>query len=58
MCKFCEILYFILKNYQNFESYQTMLTINFFLKIIIIYNFFLYVMYITPQLHEVKITNS
>ncbi len=27
MCKFCQILHFILKIYHNFESYQNMLTI-------------------------------
>jgi hypothetical protein len=45
---------FILKIYHNFESYQNMLTILGFFLHIINYNFFFYVMHITPHLHVVK----
>jgi hypothetical protein len=54
VCKFYQILYFILKIYHNFESYWNMLTILGFFFYIINYNFVLYVMHITPHLHKVK----
>jgi len=54
MCKFCHILYFILKIYHNFESYQNVLiTLGFFF-LYHKHNFILYVMHITPHLHMVK----
>ncbi len=54
MCKFYQILYFILKFYHNFESYQNILTVLSFFFNMINYNFVLYVMHITPHLHVVK----
>ncbi len=51
---FFHILHFILKNYHNFESYQSMLTTLGCFFNIIIYNFIFYVMHITPHLHMVK----
>jgi hypothetical protein len=47
-------MHFILKFYHNFESYQKMLTTLGFCFLYHNYNFFLYVMHITPHLHVVK----
>jgi hypothetical protein len=53
MCRFCQILCFVLKIYYNFESYQNIqITLGFCL-LYHNYNFVLYVMHITPYLHVI-----
>jgi hypothetical protein len=54
VCKFCQILDFILKIYHNIKWSQNMLTILDFFSYIKNYNFVLDVMHITPHLHVVK----
>jgi hypothetical protein len=50
--RFCQVLYFILKNNHIFKSYQNVLTNSDSCSTS--YNFVVYVMYITPHLHVVK----
>jgi len=54
VCKFCQILHFILKIYHNFESYQKLLTILAFFFLYDKLQPFFYFMHITPHLHMVK----